>query len=737
MAVLLLPRFNLRAVALAAAGALQAFGASAQTAASPAPAASAGGTLSAITVEASADASAEGLTKPYAGGQVARGGKVGILGNQDIMSTPFSTTSYTNELIKDQQAQSVADVLLNDPTVRQARGFGNFQELYVLRGFPVFSDDIVYNGLYGMLPRQYIASEFFERVEVFRGANTFLNGSAPGGTNIGGSINLLPKRAPNDPLTSISAGVQTGGEGYVAADIARRFGPDQSTGIRLNAVRRDGGTAVDDESRELSALSLGLDWRSRNVRLSADIGWQDHNLKEGRPSVTPAAGIALPTPPDSDKNWAQPWTYSKERDTFGTLRGEVDITDNITAWAAAGARHGNESNSVGNPTVLNAAGDTTAFRFDNVRKDQISTGEVGARFKFNTGSVGHTVTTAASIYNSKERDAFAFSGFFGDNLYNHVAIAAPTLFAPTGSFDDPKVTLRNKLKSVAVADAISFLDDRLIATVGIRRQSIEQDAFDYTTGAPTTSYDSARNTPMAGVLFKLNKQFSLYGNYMEALIPGQAAPASTASGPVANAGEVFAPFRSKQKELGLKFDGGTIGASVAAFSIEQPQYFVQNGVFGPNGEQRNQGVEFSVFGEPVKGFRVLGGLSFMDPEQRRTAGGLTDGKDVIGIPNTQLNLGGEVDIPGVQGLAVNALWLYTGKQFADAANTQELSSWNRLDIGARYLMDIGSGRLLTLRAKVSNVFDKSYWASAGGFPGSNYLVLGAPRTFSLSATVDF
>lgn len=739
------PEFNLRLVAIAAA-AVSAMSAHAQTSTTaPAPA----GSLPTVSVEASADASAEGLTKPYAGGQVARGGKVGILGNQDIMSTPFSTTSYTNELIKDQQAQSVADVLLNDPTVRQARGFGNFQELYVLRGFPVFSDDILYNGLYGMLPRQYIASEFFERVEVFRGANTFLNGTAPGGTNVGGSINLLPKRAPNDPLTSISAGVQTGGEGYVAADIARRFGPDQSTGIRLNAVRRDGGTGVDDESRELSAVSLGVDWRSRNVRLSADIGYQDHNLKQGRPSVTPGFGIALPSAPDSDKNFAQPWTYSKERDTFGTVRGEVDITDNITAWAAAGARRGNESNSVANPSVFNAAGDTSAFRFDNVRKDEIATGEVGARFKFNTGSVGHTVTTAASTYSSKERDAYASSvqydfvnavfvgQFVNSNLYNPTASAPAALFPSVGSFSDPQVTLRNKLKSIAVADSMSFFDDKLIATVGIRRQSIEQDGFDYVTGAPTNSYDSARNTPLAGLLFKLSPQVSLYGNYAEALVPGQAAPASTATTLVLNAGEVFAPFRSKQKEIGVKFDGGNIGAGIAAFDINQPQYFVQNSVYGANGEQRNRGVELSMFGEPVKGFRVLGGLTFMDPEQRRTAGGLTDGKDVIGVPNTLFNLGGEFDIPGVQGLAVNALWLYTGKQYADAANTQELPSWNRVDIGARYLMDIGSGRLLTLRAKVANVFDKSYWASAGGYPGQNYLVLAAPRTFSVSATVDF
>lgn len=123
-------RFPLRRIVLATSLALQALGASAQA---PAPVESAG-TLPAVKVEASADASAEGLTAPYAGGQVARGGRVGILGNQDIMESPFSVTSYTNELIQNQQARSVGDVLQNDPSVRVARGFGNFQESYFIRG---------------------------------------------------------------------------------------------------------------------------------------------------------------------------------------------------------------------------------------------------------------------------------------------------------------------------------------------------------------------------------------------------------------------------------------------------------------------------------------------------------------------------------------------------------------------------------------------------------------------------
>lgn len=129
--------------------------------------------LSTVTVNASADASAQGLSPAYPGGQVARGARAGILGTRDAMDTPFSAISYTNELILDRHARSVGDVLQNDPTVRVARGFGNFQESYFIRGFLLDSDDTAYNGLYSLLPRQYIATELFERVEVLRGASAF------------------------------------------------------------------------------------------------------------------------------------------------------------------------------------------------------------------------------------------------------------------------------------------------------------------------------------------------------------------------------------------------------------------------------------------------------------------------------------------------------------------------------------------------------------------------------------
>jgi iron complex outermembrane receptor protein len=680
-----------------------------------------------VVVRASADASAQGLPAAYAGGQVARGGRVGLLGNVDIMDTPFNATNYTQAVIQDQQARSVADVLQNDPSVRVARGFGNYQELYVIRGFAVGSDDLAYNGLYGLLPRQFVASELLERVEVLRGANSFINGAAPGGGGVGGAINLLPKRAANTPLTQITVGVESGGQAYVATDVSRRFGEGDRLGVRVNAVRRDGDTAVDRESRELGVLSVGMDYRGDNYRLSADIGYQDHKLTNPRPSVTLGATVPMIAPPSSTGNFAQPWTVSNERDTFGTVRGEVDLAKNVVAWAAFGARSGDEFNALGSPTVSNAAGDASIYRFDNVRKDLVRTGEIGVRGSVNTGAIKHTLSATASGFSQHSKNAYAISNFAGvaTNIYRPMDYASPdTSFFPNGDMDDPLVTSKSNLSSYAIADTLAMVNDTVLLTVGVRHQRIRSSSFDYNTGARLDgTYDRTANTPLAGLVYKPMAGVSVYGNYIEGLQQGAIASGTD----IDNVGQTFAPYKSRQKEIGVKYDGGKIGMSAALFSTKQPSAYVVNRHFDVYGEQRNRGLELSVFGTPMRGMRLLGGLTLLDAEQ---------GKDVIGVPTTQLNIGGEWDVPTVAGLSLNARALYTSTQFADGANTQELPSWTRLDLGVNYALRF-MDRAVTLRARVDNVADKSYWASAGGYPGSGYLVQAAPRTFVVSGTVDF
>jgi iron complex outermembrane receptor protein len=695
-------------------------------------AAQADGTIATVVVTASADASAQGLPAAYAGGQVARGGRLGLLGNVDIMNTPFNTTNYTQALIQDQQARSVGDVVQNDPSVRVARGFGNYQELYVIRGFPVNSDDLSYNGLYGLLPRQYVAAELLERVEVFRGANTFVNGVGPGGGGIGGMINLVPKRAPNKDLNQATVGVESGGQAYGAFDVSRRFAEGRG-GIRVNAVRRDGDTSVDREKRELNVLSVGLDYRGDNYRLSADVGYQEHKLTAPRPSVTVGAGLALPRTPDADKNFAQPWSKSNERDVFGTARAEVDLAPNVVAWAAAGARNGEEYNVLGQATTSNNAGGLAMTRFDNFRKDQNRTGEIGVRGDLATGPVRHTVSATASWLQLKSRNAYALGDFSGwqSSLYNPVDVAAPSnSFFTGGVLFAPLLTAKSILSSYAVADTMSMFDDRFLATVGLRRQTIKTYGYDYNTGAQNGGYDKSATTPVLGLVYKPLKNVSVYANYIEALQQGPTAPADAI-----NQGVIFDPYTSRQKEVGVKVDSGKLGASLAVFSTAQPMGYEVDRVFGLNGEQRNRGVELSVFGMAAPGVRVLGGLTLLDAEQRRT-NNANEGKDAIGVPQTQLNIGTEWDVRQVAGLSLNARAVYTAKQYADAANTVRLPSWTRIDLGANYATRF-LDRDVTLRARVDNAFDRNYWASAGGYPGSGYLVLAAPRTVTVSATVDF
>ncbi len=700
--------------------------------------------LESIRVEASADASAEGLAPAYAGGQVATGARAGILGTRDSMALPFSVTSYTNALIQDRNAHSVGDVLQNDPGIRVARGFGNFQESYFMRGFILGSDDVAYNGLYGLLPRQYIATELFERVEVLRGASAFLTGASPTGGGIGGVINLVPKRAPNDPLTRVTAGWSSDAMGQGAVDIARRFGPDDRVGVRLNVGHRNGETGIDDARSRTSVGAIGVDWRGDRLRLSADLGWQDNRLKRPRPNVTLGAAVTqVPSAPDARRNYAQPWTYSNERDVFGTLRGEYDFNDKVTAWGAYGRRYTKEDNSLANITLTNGAtGAGTYSRFDNTREDTVDTGELGLRAKLQTGAIGHEVVLAGSFFELDKKNAYASDSRnpFTTNIHDPVFRDRPD-WSSTAVFgnqlSDPALNGRTRMQSVALGDTLSLFDEQLLVTLGVRHQRLYSRNYAYNTGAPGAAYKQSRNSPAAGIVWRVAPQVSLYANYIESLAQGGTAPITQGGLPVVNGGEMLSPYVSKQKEVGVKYDSGDLGAGLAYFTTDKPSAYVNAArVFEEAGKDRHQGLELTVYGQAARDLRVLGGLTWLDAEQKATGNAATEGRRVIGVPRWQGTLGLEWDVPGVDGLALDGRVVYTGASYANAANTLEVPGWTRFDAGLRYMTTMGDS-VVTWRARVENIANRDYWSSVGGFPGSGYLVLGSPRTFSLTASVEF
>lgn len=670
------------------------------------------------------------LGDEYEGGQVATTGRAGLLGNMDTMDTPFSSTNYTEELIRNQQALSVADVVQNDPTVRVATGFGNFQELYMIRGFNVYSDDMTLNGVYGILPRQFVAAEMLERVEVFRGANTFLNGAAPGGSAIGGLVNLVPKRAGDEPLTRMTVGMQSGGQGYAAMDFARRFGDLEQDGIRVNVIERSGNNAT-EEDRELGGLTLGWDHQGERARLSADFGYQDNHIDAARPSVTPST--SAPAVPDASTNYAQDWTYTDEKQLFGVVRGEYDFTSSTMGWVAVGARQGKEHNLLANPTA-DSAGNITTYAFENVREDDIFSADAGLRQEFATGDIHHTAVLSASYFDSASKNAYFWSTYFSAGTlsdYQQVAQNTTALYSG-GDLNAPKVTERNTTSSIALADTMALLDDKVKLTLGGRSQTIEQKGYNYD-GSAASEYDKSAVTPFAGVVYQPTYDWSLYANYAEALIKGEIV---SSWGGYTNPGQVFSPTRSEQYETGVKYDNGMLGAVVSVFEISKPTYIVANNTYTRDGEQRNRGLELSGYGLLSDSVKVLGGVTFIDAELVKTTDGTNDGNSAIGVPDMTANLNLEWDTPFAEGLTLEGRSIYTSSQYLDAANQYDIPSWTRFDLGARYVTTVDEHNL-TLRARLENVADKDYWASAGGYPGKNYLVQGAPRTLMLSASYDF
>src|SRR5690606_29578975 len=93
-----------------------------------------------------------------------------------------------------------------------------------------------------------------------------------------------------------------------------------------------------------------------------------------------------------------------------------------------------------------------------------------------------------------------------------------------GQLDSPNVIGKTDLTSFAVADTLSFVDERVLLTLGARHQEIQSRGYSYNTGAEESNYKKSKVTPLAGLVFKASKEVSLYANYSEGMQKGDTAP---------------------------------------------------------------------------------------------------------------------------------------------------------------------------------------------------------------------
>jgi len=523
----------------------------------------------------------------------------------------------------------------------------------------------------------------------------------------------------------LSVGGSAAGELNTHLDVGRRFGDNDQFGIRVNQTVQGGDTAIDDETHHAQQTAVALDYRGDKLRLNADFLYQKERITEGRPGVF-VIGDDMPATPSATHNYAQPWTYSSLEDTVGMLRGEYDIAPNWTVYAGVGTRHTTEGGDYS--TVTYDAGSASAYRMGTLHKEYSISAQAGIRGKFETGPVSHQINAGWQINRVAAYNAYDFSASFPTSLYDTPMVDRP-VGTGAGDFADPGLTAVTLMRSFAVSDTMGFFHDRFLFTIGARHQNLVQNGYDYGTEVQNAAYNQSATTPIFGAVYKIQPNLAVYANRSQSLIPGGTAP-----GTAINIGAVTAPFRATQYEAGIKYDANHYGAALAIYQIKQQVAYTNSltGIYGANGIQRHRGVEFSMYGEPVNGLRLIGGVSYINAKLEDTDGGMQDGNHPIGVPAWTFNANLEYDVPHVNGLTLMGRALYTSTQYLDQANTQQVPSWTRFDVGARYKTKVFD-RDTTFNVIVTNLANRSYWSSALG----GYLTQGEPRTAWFSVTTNF
>lgn len=684
-------------------------------------------TLAPITVRSTAWAL--NLAPDYSGGQVARGSRLGVLGNQDFMDTPFATTSYTERFIRERQARDLGEVVGASDASVYVPARRNIQEAFQIRGFSLTAFDSTFNGLSGMAPVMRSSTEMAERVEVFKGPTAFLTGMPPEGS-LGGSVNIVPKRAHDAPLTRISTSVDSDSLLGVHADVGRRFGTDNQFGIRVNGVHRSGDTAVQHERNRMQLASVALDWDSGNARLSADIYRQKERLDGA--NYFGVFGIAdtvtrLPAPRHGDHSLAPSWAYSINDSRVIVLRGEIDLTDDWTAYAAWGRNHGGYDALITMNDLLDDAGNLDSSAIRQRYKARYRNMEFGVQGHLRTGSITHTLNIAANRYREGYGTAFLpFSGHATTNIGAPDFGSAPDLSGFDGSLN---ITPRRRLNSVAVADTMGFANGRVQLTLGARHQRVQS-------SDPVSHYDESRLSPAAGLLVKPLDDLAIHANYIEGLSQGESAPDTAA-----NYGDVLKPYQTRQVEIGAKYDFGRFASSFSLWQIRRPSAFTDpdTRVFGVYGKQRNRGIEWNIVGEVIPGLRVMGGVAYTRATMLRSEDDASKQRtQIVGVPKLVARLGVDHELRAIRGLSLNGNVNHVGKRHATLDNRLSMDAYTTLDIGARYQAR-AFDKPVTLHARINNLTNEAYWlGSWRGIDGSGLSGgLGSPRTFVLGASIDF
>ena len=652
-------------------------------------------------------------------GYVVKEGNTATRTDTPLKDVPQSIQVVPQQVIEDQQVQSLQDITRNVSGVIQEDTFGGSLDRFLIRGFEqtVFLRD-------GFRDETQLVRETakLERVEVLKGPASVLYGTL----EPGGIINLVTKKPLEDPL--YSAELTVGSFGFVepSIDLGGSLNEDRTVLYRLNALYESGGNFRDfDQGVERFFVAPALTWKiGENTDITLNFDYLDDERPLDQGIVAIGDGIA----DISFDRVLQELDDVVETESFDTgyllehrFSDSWKLRNNFRFNSVDGARVYTRFNNLDESTgILERSWQ------DNSELNQTYALQTNVVGEFATGSIEHNLLFGVDLFR-RDRDLDnRFSE--DDNDAGSINIFDPELgVIPRPERDE----LPNDLMLNSQTDTLGiYLQDQIEISkqwqllAGGRFDIVDQESSSGSVGEISSSEQQEEAfSPRLGVVYQPIETLSLYTSFTQSFSPND---------DVDPEGEIIDPERGSQYEVGIKgeFLDGDLSATLAAFNINKTNIAIDDpnleGVSIPIGEQRSRGIELDVRGEIMPGWNAIASYAYTDAEITEDDGSEIEGNRPLGVPENAASLYTTYEIQqgDFQGLGFGAGLFFVGEREGDEENSFQVPDYTRTDASIFYKRNNWEAAV-----NFKNLFNIDYIESADDReriePGIPFTVLGS------------
>ncbi|AYA68847.1 TonB-dependent siderophore receptor [Acinetobacter sp. WCHA55] len=645
-------------------------------------------------------------------------------GQQNLAAIPASIHTVTAELIADQHAKTLSDVVKNDASVGDGYAPIGYYANFVMRGFSLNAGSSYLLNGNSLRGEQNVALENKEQVEILKGMSAIQSGmSTPGGV-----VNYVSKR-PKD-VQSLTLEADSHGGSRVATDFGGWLGDNQQFGYRVNAAYEDIHPYVEHADGTRLFGSLALDWKiSDRSKLEFDIESQ-RQKQRSVPGYQLLGGETVPTGVEWDRLLGyQSWSKPITNESLNTsLKYSYQINDNWSSNLSASQSRVVVDDYSAFAYTFDQQGNYDIYDFrspdDSYLTNQFKTGLNG---KFSTGAWQHNLSLELSHAYKRHTQYDAINEWIGSgNIDDDPITYIPTDKALGNHYKslDSQQTALNLLDQIELNDTWSVL-------LGGKLLHLNESAY-AADGNSIRDTDFNRFLPQFALMYQPWQNTHLYASYAKGISDGSQAPWYAN-----NAYATLAPRRSTQYELGLKQQWQDLLFTAALFDLTQDhQYTNLDNYYVTDGEQHNLGLELGLQGRIAENLDMTSTLAMTRSRLENIQVDAYKGHQTQNVPTVRFASHVSYQMPQVEGLRLLAGMQYSSSKYANKTGTVKVSGYSVFDAGAAYNFR-AYGYDNMLRLNVDNLFNKKYWRDAGSFFGDDYLFLGTPRTAQFSWTMNF